>query len=151
MSKRLTPERLEEIRTGHSAGFWWENLFSHIDAIEAELATVLEHEKRLLYERDTVNARCAALYERKLPCREAEVAQARYEAAEAERDRLRDALPFIRIRRCGYVDALEPSEPECCACAVHQVCVEADTALHTAGEATWTLDGQAFTSDGEVT
>ena len=42
-----------------------------------------------------LEARAEALYEKRLPYREAEVAQARYEQAEAERDALQDKLEYV--------------------------------------------------------
>lgn len=49
-----------------------------------------------LSELDAKDAEIGALRARRLPCREAEVAQARYEAAEAEIERLRQALQDIK-------------------------------------------------------
>lgn len=76
----------------------------HIEAIEEALTEA--------------NARADALFARKLPCREAEVAQARYEAAEAERDasqsrevQLREVLQAVYCCHCSA----QPFASEPCA------------------------------------
>lgn len=57
-------------------------------------------------------------------------ARTRWVETMADRDRLREALPIIRDRRCGYVSMEEPCEPECYVCPAYPVC--AGAALHPA-------------------
>jgi len=46
------------------------------------------------------------------------------ESLETKVERFKQALPFIRQRRCGYAD-MENPEPECMLCDAYSVCGEA--------------------------